>query len=330
MMNFIQGHLLLVLTIVAAVISFLASLIGIVFKKKPVVILATLAILGFAVGITYQLYAYNEKQETARRSAAEKQIQEAAQRARDNVIKEINLNVIETKITVAAIADRLKTSTLREIGTELVTIRSSSTGHFEETAAFAKGSDVMWAIYADWLGSVRQSDVAPSLSLTLNGGHQYNSGLLLAYLLTSDGTRGDLSRVINDHESWYTFAAEKIYLKNFKPKTGHLGWVLFYDGSGDNLVAFADAQAFTQELMVYHRLGQHHRIENLLNTRLAKPAEALQQVFSSVRTAVFATRSPADLVRVMIEEQLAVSVATGEKQPYVARLERMIQLAAEG
>ncbi|MBI5896544.1 MAG: hypothetical protein HZB24_11270, partial [Desulfobacterales bacterium] len=78
MLIFIKTHLLLVLTVLGAVLSFLASFIGMVAKKKPVLILAVIAVLGFVVGITYQLSNYAQNLEKARRAAAEAQIKEAA------------------------------------------------------------------------------------------------------------------------------------------------------------------------------------------------------------------------------------------------------------
>jgi len=328
MLEFVRSHLLLVLSVSGALLSFMASFTGLVSKRKPILFLAILGVLGFVVAIAYQLYGYSEKQEASRRAAAERQIEQAAQRARDNVIDEINLNVQHTRVTVDAIADRLKTTSLSEVATELVTIRTTGDVDFEETVAFAKGSPQMWSVYADWLTTVQLADVAPSLSLTLNAGHHYDSGLLLAYLLTSEATRVELGGVVGNHQAWHTFAAEPLYLKNFVPGVGRVRWVLFYDKSGQDLVAFADAHAFVQELMVYHRLGHHERVDTVFNHPTANPVAALQKVFPSIQNAVFRTASPSELVRVMIDRELAVSVAAAGPRPYVVRLERMIQLAS--
>lgn len=329
MFQFVSDNILLVLTIFGTVISFLASFVGLIFKKKPITILAILAVMGFTVGIAYQIYDYNQKQEDERRKAAKEQIVEAAQQARDNVINEINWTVQQTKVTVDSIAKQLNETTLQEVATELVSIRTSGTINFEETIAFAKGSPEMWRKYAGWLASVGRTKAAPSLSLTVNANHHYDSGLLLAYLLTSEATRDSLKDVIRQHSAWHNFPAEEIYLKAFAPYTAHLYWVLFYDGTTQKLVAFAEAQAFTQELMVYHRLKQHDKINKLLNDRGTNTIAELQKSFPSIQKAVFETSSPAELVKLMIDQQLAVSVTSADKKPYVAKLVRMIQLAAE-
>jgi flagellar basal body-associated protein FliL len=329
MFRFVSDNVLMILTILGAVLSFLASLIGLISKKKPILILGILAILGFTVGISYQVYSYNQKQEEERRKAAKEQIAEAAQRARDNVVNEINLTVKQTKITVESIAQQLNKATLNEVATELVTMRSSGNVTFEETAAFAKGSPDMWRNYARWLASLSRTTVAPSLSLTINTNHYYDSGLLLAYLLTSEATLSSLGPVVGRHDEWHSFPAEEIYLKTFSPQTAHLQYVLFYDVARQLPVAYAEAQEFTQELMVYHRLKQHAKIDALLNSRSPNAISELKKSFFSIQTAVFASKTPAELVKLMIDQQLAISVTTADKKTYVAKLVRMIQLAAK-
>jgi hypothetical protein len=329
MFQFISDNVLLVLTIFGALVSFLASFVGLISKKKPILILAILAVLGFTVGIAYQIYNYNQNQEKERRDAAKEQIDKAAQRARDNVIKEINLTVQQTKITVDSIAKQLNKTTLQEVATELVSIRSSGNINFEETAAFAKGSPEMWRSYAGWLTSLGRAMVSPSLSLTLNANHHYDSGLLLVYLLTCEATRDSLKDVLQQHNAWHNFPAEEIYLKAFAPHTAHLHWVLFSDVTTQLPVAYADAQIFTQELMVYHRLKRYDKINELLNARGPNTIAELKKWFPSIQTAVFETKSPAELVKLMIDQQLAVSVTSADKKTYVAKLVRMIQLAAE-
>ncbi len=113
---------------------------------------------------------------------------EVAQKARDNVIDEINLTVQKTKVTVDSIAKQLHKITLQKVATELVGFRTNSNMKFEKTPAFEKGSADMWEEFTTWLTSLDRTMVLPSLSLTLNTVHQYKSGLLLAYLLSSEAT----------------------------------------------------------------------------------------------------------------------------------------------
>lgn len=81
--------------------------------------------------------------------------------------------------------------------------------------------------------------------------------------------------------------------------------------------------------MVYHRLKQHDKINELLNARGPNTIAELKKSFPSIQTAVFETKSPAELVKLMIDQQLAVSVTSADKKSYVVKLVRMIQLAAK-
>jgi hypothetical protein len=185
-----------------------------------------------------------------------------------------------------------------------------------------------WPVYADWLSTTQGEDVAASLSLTLSAHHQYDAGLLLAYLLTSEATREELEGIVPDYQAWHSFVAEPLYLTNFSSGVGRIRWVLFYDKTEQGLIGFANAQVFAQELMVYHRLGLHEQVDSMLNQPNSDKLAALKQMFPSIKTAIFATESPSELVRDMIDGQLVVSVAHSEERDYVARLERMIKLAA--
>lgn len=93
--------------------------------------------------------------------------------------------------------------------------------------------------------------VSPSLSLTVNANHHYDSGLLLAYLLTSEATRDSLKNVVEPQDGvdrksiWHNFPAEEIYLKAFAPDTARLHWILFSDVTTQLTVAYAEVQIFT-------------------------------------------------------------------------------------
>lgn len=317
-MGFLSEHLLLVLTIVGAAASFLATLLGLVSEKRPVMILALLACVGFVVGIAYQL-------EVARRNEAGAQIKAAAEAAQAKTLQAIDRRVTETQVTVEAIADRLKARSWAEVGSELVTIQASGVGQFDETMVFAKGPPDEWRRFAGWLEQVSRREVTASLSLTLRPGTHYDSGLLLAYLLTSPATQEGLKDVIGQRSAWRTFPAEQAFVDCFSGKTPHLKAVLLYQGGSQVPAAYADARAFSQQLVTYHRLGRHAQVDAALNGDLRE----LQGLFPMLKTSVFPARDPAQLARSMIEQQLPVAVTTVGSKPYIARLERMVQLATK-
>lgn len=315
-MTFLSEHLLLILTITGAALSFLATLMGLRADRKPVMVLAVLTTVGFVVGITYQV-------ESARRAIAGAQITAAAEAAKNQILGEIRTRVADTQVTVKDIAERLRTRSWAEVGTELVTIQATGPDRFEEVAAFSKGSPQEWARFAAWQEQVGRTGAATSLALTLGAGNHYDSRLLLAYLLTCPASRPLIQPVIDQPSAWSAFPGEAAYLECFSRQAPHLKALLVYRQPSTELVAFADAQAFTQQLLAYHRLGQHARVDQALNGGL----EPLRQLFPMVQTGVFKARDPSELVGAMIERQLPVAVTTTAGKPYFARLEQMVRLA---
>lgn len=316
MLDFIATHYLFVLTILGAVLSFVASFTTLVAAHKPVRFLAVVLSVGLVIGVAYQLFSYVEQQEAARARAEQVLIEKAAQSTRDEIMKEIHFDV-------RSIASRLRDKSLEVVGTRLVSVTTQA--GFEESVAFAKGSPEMWALFAGWLQTL-PTDMAPSLSLTFGANHRYNSGLLLAYLLTSERTLDVVSEVVDTHSQWESFDAANLYVQAFSENIAHVRWVLFYQQ--DKLIAFANAKDFARELSVYHRAGEDGRISGILNRRT--PLAALLAEFPSIATAVYETISPERLVAEMIEQELPISVATEQQVPYVARLEKMIRIAAGG
>ena len=328
MPGFIQENLLLVLLVVGAILSFLGSFIALVSDKKPVSILAVIMVVGFIVGIAQQLYSHSQKREAARRAEAKEQIDEAARQARDNIIKEINLTVRKTEVTVDAIAEKLLDANLGDLGMELVSIESIGPTSFVESEAFAKGAPSMWPDFFDWLKSLEAMPIAPSLSLRINKGYHYDGGLLLAYLLTGPATGDDIYPIVEDYDRWHDFPGEEIFLKTYAPNRHHLQMVLIYSGDSTIPVAFTPAREFSQQLMVYHRLGQHEMLDDLFNTNSPETLDKLLAAFPSLQTDVFATTRPAELVTKMIDNELADAVSAEPGSTYLVKLEKMIQLAA--
>lgn len=318
MVEFISNNFLLVLTIVGAVISFLVSFIGLVSKRQPVFILAGLVIIGCVTAITYQIASYNSV-------LAEK----LAQQTRDVIIDKIDKTVQATKLTVDKIADELDEKTLQETTVEVFNIKAAGSVSLHDTAVFAKQSASKWIGYSDALSDVDHKKVDPSLALTINSGRMYHSGLLLVYILTSPSTKNSLRNIAIDYQQWTQFKAEKIYLSAFARQNTHIQWILFYDGVTKKPIAYAAAREFAQELMVYHRLKQHQAVNEVLNRAGTDAIEKIQKFFPSVKTPVFHEKSPAALVKIMIERQLSVCMTSDQDKTYVARLVRMIQLAAD-
>lgn len=341
MPDFVNETFFMLLTLFAAAMTFGVSLLRIVAKNKSVRFLVVGASLAFVALTIVQLATFFDAQEKAREAQAEKHIKDAARKALEKIIKETNLTAKRTEVTatetlstttktlliVDTLEKRLGRMSIEEVTTGLVSVQSSGISHFEDAYVFAKGNVEVWEKYAGWLDQISGTDAAPSLSLTLNRSYEYSPGVLLIYLLTSDATRARLENVLHQG-TWDSFDAESVYLENIPFVGSRLRWVLFYDKEPSNLVAFAEADEFTRELMTYRRANRNDQVRNVLNDEHEAPTTLLQKQFPSVRTNIFRTDDPAKVVRGMIEEKIAVSVASFHKKAYVAHLQRMIEIAA--
>ncbi len=316
MLEFLQDNVILILSVLGVALSFLGSFIALVAKKKPIVFLAVIAVAGFAVSVGYQLYNHNLAQ-----------MDKVAKLARENIIDEINLTVNKTSITVDAIAEKLLSTKVGDVGTQLVSVQSDERVHFEESSAFAKGSAEMWRQYANWLDSLSATKVAPSLRLRLNAGHHYDGGLLLAYLLTSQATFDQVSVVVGN-QGWQETNPEDVFFQAFNNDTNHIETLLVYQGDSEIPVAFASAREFIQELMIYYRLDPQSAAIELLNDRSPNTLDKLVEAFPSLKKDIYNTAQPSELVKSMIEQQQAIAISAQDKKIYVVRLEKMVQLAA--
>ena len=322
MFYFIFKNPLLILGIAGGSIAFLASITKAVSSRRKTRYVLILSGLGFLILIGRQLVVYNQNQS---RTILEK--------SRQKLIEDIKDNVIKARFTIEQVAEKLRAVSLNTLGSEFATIDSEvGENGFVEFEAFGKGSPEMWETYANWLNGKRQIQANPSLFLTLNAGNHYNMGLLLAYLLTNEESRTAIKDIMEKGKErgpivWNKFPSDE-FIKQFVEIKGNM-WILFFDRGFNNLVAYADAQSFVKELLLYRSLGQSDTIMTLLNTRDPNISKALSEKFTSVKTLVVRDSDTKTIIRTMIDKQVSeLAVVEGQKR-YIVYLERIIKLAAE-
>jgi phosphoglycerol transferase MdoB-like AlkP superfamily enzyme len=103
MLQFILQNPILVLAIIGATITFIASVTQNVAAKRPRRLLAILAALGFVVLLVQQLLQFGRQKDAA-----------LLEESRDRLIEQINLGVIETRGLVQLVAHRLEATPLAE------------------------------------------------------------------------------------------------------------------------------------------------------------------------------------------------------------------------
>ena len=160
MLTFLQNNPLLVIGIAGAVLTLVASIYGILAKKKTVSVVATFMVLSRLVVVAKELITHEQEQK-AKLLEDSRQAQEKLLAAnRRLLIEDIQNNVIQTRLTVESIAAKLETIPLDEMATPLVTVRGAGgqAERVEMILARGKGGPGVWGAYADWLDQRRRSD----------------------------------------------------------------------------------------------------------------------------------------------------------------------------
>lgn len=328
MIPFLQTNPLLVIGIAGAVLTLIASIYGIMAKKKAVSIVATFMVLSCLVVVAKELISHNQQQQKALLEESRREQQELMEINRQRLIVDIQNNVIQTRLTVEDIAARLESVPLQKIATPLVTVRESGgpAGNAEEILAFGKGSSRIWGVYADWLEEASARDDARAcLSVTLNRGGHYVTGMLLAYLYTEAETRDVIGSLMRSG-GWEQFP-DQAFSENHGIEPGAVDCLLVYDRDPGSLVAYAEAGAFSSELLAYQKQGLAARVEQALNRQPADMAE-LKHLFPSLRETILPGAPSESLVKSMIEQQLPEVAVVEQGRSYLLQLERLIKLAA--
>jgi hypothetical protein len=327
-LTFIQTNPLMVLGIVGAVLTLIASIYGVMAKKKAVSIVATFMVLSCLVVVGKELVSYNQAQQKALLEENRREQQKLLDATRQQLIEDIQTNVIQTRVTVEDIAARLASVPLAQAGTPLVTVRGAGgpVEEVEEILAHGKGPPGAWAAYADWLEGVSaQQDRRACLSLTLNRGSHYVTGMLLAYLYTDAATRDDIAPLMR-MGGWDNFPDQAFTQKHgIEPPA--IDCLLIYDQEPGRLIAYAKAGEFVSELLAYQKQGLEERVEDALNRQPADMAE-LRRFFPSLSENVLRGDRSELLVKAMIEQQLAEATVVERDRTYLLQLERLIMLAA--
>ena len=327
MLPFIQANPLLVLGIVGAVLTLIASIYGVVAKKKAISIVATFMVLSCLVVVAKELISYNQAQQKALLEENRREHQKLLDATRQQLIEDIQTNVVQTRVTVLSIAARLESVPLEQMGTPLVTVRSAGgpVEEVEEILAHGKGPPGAWAAYADWLQRVTaQEGVRACLSLTLNRGSHYVTGMLLAYLYTDAATRDAIAPLMR-MGGWDSFP-DQAFTEKHGIEPPAIDCLLIYDQEPGRLIAYAKAGDFVSELLAYQKQGLATQVERALNRQPADMRE-IRRFFPSLRENVLRGDRSELLVKTMIEQQLAEATVVERDRTYLLQLERVIMLA---
>lgn len=314
-MPFIENNWQLIMAITGAAIALGVTFTEKLAKRKNTRVLLILAVFGFLIYTVQQL------------------MQTELDNNRELLIIDIKKTVHGTHDIVVGLADSLKGRALAELGEELFTINDDpDAAPNVQLEAIDKTSVDKWRRYAHWVDATkRREGVVPCLSLTLNARHRYMVELVLAFLLTDAKTQGAIGDALLSHDlsRWRAFPDDD-FVKQYGLKPQSLGYVLFFDGGPDKLIAYASAEELVEELYIKKIMGWAKKIENELNKKQDNAKEALKELFSSVSTSVETTADIPDIVKMMIKEDVAEVTVWEDRKKYLVKLQHLIKLAKEG
>jgi hypothetical protein len=129
-----------------------------------------------------------------------------------------------------------------------------------------------------------------------------------------------------EQRQWEKFPGPD-YVRNFGFTTLGVHCLLIYDRNKENLVGFADANQFANELLAYQHSGLQRIVDKAINKR-GIDITHVQQYFPSVSKNVLQDTQMKPLVKRMINEQIPEAMALKNGRPYLLQLEKVIKLAA--
>ena len=243
--------------------------------------------------------------------------------AKSELLKAINRDVEHVRSVVDEMNTRLANVALSDVGTELITVKAESeTAKGMEILTYGKGNAAQWMLYANWLSEINaKPDKAACLTLDFTADHHYLVSMLLAYLLTSQDTAAQINSAIKSGAVYSNFPSEQ-YLKQHGIHPKELNCVLFYQNK--KIIAYADADRFTTELLAYQRAGQAGKIENMLNDGTPNQPGDLKAYFSSVQTNILGTRD--EIVHTMLDQGVSQVTVLDQNRLYQVDLAQLVKL----
>ena len=297
---------LLSIAILGAVVSFLIALIQNASNKQNQRWMYVLITIGLLV-VVIQILGDHAEKEVA-----------------NKVVGEIKNNVQITIAKVEQIRNLLQNQLPSKIGTELV--RFPWNKDTDSLLIFAKGRPDAWEKWANWVTSSEIESRTSALSLTVESNRTYKLGLLLAYLLTNSENKKSQLMDIIESNNWVDFP-KKEFFQDVKAVQSKVNLVLFFAENESKLVGFADADYFTQELIIYKLLGKNKQIEMVINeSESTEFIEKMTNYFHSFNRNVIQSNDAYEIVKKMLAQSISDAVVISEENLYVVNLEKVVKL----
>ncbi|HEX7235319.1 MAG TPA: hypothetical protein VF405_00070 [Gammaproteobacteria bacterium] len=321
-MAFVSSNIVLILGILGAAITLVASLTKTVQQKPSIRVAVVLLVLGFVTLVAQQLM----KAELDAQGAEQRAL---AEQNREAILAAISSNVQHTASVVDDISQRLATASLDDVGVPLIAVDNAARGG-EPFLSYGKGPASAWEEYTRFLAASRNSRGKTFLTFDVNASNHYVVGLTLAYLLAAPETAAELRPVVARGADGPWLKTMPLVDRSLLDWKG-VDYVLFRDGRSRQVLAYASARDFANELVQHERLGNTPRVEAALNAPQADVVKALAELFPSMRSSVITnTADVGAVVKTMIDRQWSQSLVHGPAGQFIVALESVVRLAETG
>jgi hypothetical protein len=320
-MAFVSSNIVLILGILGAAITLVASLTKTVQQKPSIRVAVVLLVLGFITLVAQQLI----KAELDAQGAEQRAL---AEQNREAILAAISSNVQHTASVVDDISQRLATASLDDVGVPLIAVDNAARGG-EPFLAYGKGPASAWEEYTRFLAESRDRGKT-FLTFDVNASNHYVVGLTLAYLLAAPETAAELRPVVARGADGPWLRTMPLVDRSLLEWKG-VDYVLFRDGRSRQVLAYASARDFANELVQHERLGNTQRVEAALNAPQADVVRTLTELFPSMRSSVITnTADVGAVVKTMIDRQWSQSLVHGAAGQFIVALESVVRLAETG
>lgn len=322
MNEFLKNNLILILTLGGAILSFLIVLTEKVAKRNKLRISIMLGAFALLVLSGQQIVSHIEQKNKDLQDEAFKKSQVLMENERKKIVEDIQAKITVTKTIVEQLNDQLKGKSPEKIGVQV--IQENETNRL---LPIPKRSLDWWPNYVEWLKTSRgQQKLFPCLSLTLNADNHYNLNMLLLYLFTNPNTTRFIQGLPPPEK--FEFPSKEFF-KKFRIPEPEVKYVLFFDGTNNQLIGYAPAILFAKELLVYLETGNQSTIENILNNPSMDFLEEFEKHFNSFSNNVLIQKDAYAVAKEMISKKYNETAVIYEDKLYIASLTYIVSLVSQ-
>ena len=327
----LENNIVLIITILASVISLLASMYDKIAKKKNLrLVLISMFVLFFLATAKLVIDDIQKKNSAALKKEIETRRDMVAEEIRSNVQAGLEVSLEGLNISRKAVnlleelKPQLSGKSIDTIGVKLTGIGT------EEIHIFQKGNARQLRPFVSGIANLLNEDpgTLPAISLTLNAERHYIPGMIMAYTLATGTNVNKIFEALDSgSEKWKTFPSDA-FIRDYGPVEPLVKYVIFYSGDENELLGFAEASMFIKEMLLYNQMGMYPKIEEILNTPGMATRETLGIYFNSFKPDVLTADDAYAAAKGMIERNINESIAEYGDHFWLINLSRIVELVS--